>query len=173
MLTRKQFAQRHICISNPVSCGVVEYEKKYFHTRQQPHDTEDSQNTGSPPLLSDLYCVYVCWREHEGRVVLSCGNAQTPQINTLLLLVFGVNSLNTISFFFIDSEFGSLCNQINGSSFTASSHSLWMNDERHPVHCSWMFDEQWPHCLGLWLESEQPQCPPGYSRESSRTTSDW
>ena len=26
----------------------------------------ESQNTGSPPLLSDLYCVYVCWMEHEG-----------------------------------------------------------------------------------------------------------
>ena len=25
-----------------------------------------SQNTGSPPLLSDLYCVYVCWMKHEG-----------------------------------------------------------------------------------------------------------
>ena len=22
--------------------------------------------TGSPPLLSDLYCVYVCWMEHDG-----------------------------------------------------------------------------------------------------------
>ena len=29
----------------------------------------ESQNTGSPPLLSDLYCVYVCWIEHEGRPV--------------------------------------------------------------------------------------------------------
>ena len=26
----------------------------------------ESQNTGSPPLLSDLYWVYVCWMEHEG-----------------------------------------------------------------------------------------------------------
>ena len=26
----------------------------------------ESQNTGSTPLLSDLYCAYVCWMEHEG-----------------------------------------------------------------------------------------------------------
>ena len=32
-----------------------------------------SQNTGSesPPLLYDLYCVYVCLMEHEGHVASS------------------------------------------------------------------------------------------------------
>ena len=41
----------------------VTYRYVLYHWR---HVASSRQNTGSPPLLSDVYWVYVCWMEHEG-----------------------------------------------------------------------------------------------------------
>ena len=76
---------------------------------QEYDETQIQQNTGLLPLLSDLYCVYVCWMEHEGRQF--CCGIEWHTIWHILSLARDFLK-HYCPFFFQEGTFGAHCSQI-------------------------------------------------------------